>query len=353
MVEGTSTIPTAPAIGTGSGGHAAGGIGFVPPKKPSSANGRGGSASGSSTKTGAKSGRRKRSHGSGDDGEEGPEGQDDEDIEDYNALGVDGGDDELGNSASSAFTRQPVASGSNNQAGGRGSVGPGGVILPNTIDPITGQLRRQTEVPAVEDDPSVRPYGCNYCFLDRTVDPSIRAYWEQQERMNDGYKVSWRTVKELREHNQSQHRERTERMKEHEQMLKDEGNISNGKGPDLPFRCALEPCGKTFKSLAGLRFHFQNASANGHFFVSVEKDHKTGEERALKKFKQDIQPNGRELSCPVDRCPKRFKQSAGLAYHLSHTPNHEVTEAMVATFENTLQSKTRWWFRKLGLEFAR
>lgn len=143
----------------------------------------------------------------------------------------------------------------------------------------------------------------------------------------------------------------------------------------LPRNAYQVPFARFLESLAGLRFHFQNASANGHFFVTLEKDQKTGEERAMKKFKQDIQPNGRELSCPVDRCPKRFKQSAGtsfgflsfpfcrnradprapllgLAYHLSHTPNHEITEALVSTFENTLQSKTRWWFRKLGLEFA-
>jgi len=71
------------------------------------------------------------------------------------------------------------------------------------------------------------------------------------------------------------------------------------------------------ESLAGLRFHFQNASANGHFLVTMEKDTKTGEERPTKKFKSDVQPTGRELSCPVDRCPKRFKQSAGSCLSLT------------------------------------
>ena len=42
---------------------------------------------------------------------------------------------------------------------------------------------------------------------------------------------------------------------------------------------------------------------------------------------------------------------AGLAYHLSHTPNHPITEAMLATFEPTLQSKTRWWFGRLNKPF--
>ncbi|GAA5879652.1 hypothetical protein JCM16303_004119 [Sporobolomyces ruberrimus] len=314
--------------------------GFVPPRSGNSNNdGRAGSIS--SSNGGRKRGYPGRGGGEGENND-----QDDDEFVDEEGGGGGGGEDGGGG----AFTRQPVASTSSQTEGGDPSK-PTSIILPNSIDPVTGQLRRQTEVPAVEDDPSVRPYGCNYCYLDRTVDPAIRSYWEQQEALHDGYKVSWRTVKELREHNQREHKERTEKLKEHEQMMKDEG-ATNGKGPDLPYRCALEPCGKTFKSLAGLRFHFQNASANGHFFVTLEKDQKTGEERAMKKFKQDIQPNGRELSCPVDRCPKRFKQSAGLAYHLSHTPNHEITEALVSTFENTLQSKTRWWFRKLGLEFA-
>ncbi|GAA5930382.1 uncharacterized protein JCM15063_004791 [Sporobolomyces koalae] len=273
--------------------------------------------------------------------------EDDDDVEE----GEEEGEDPI----PTAFTTEPVASSSNASASMPLSLSNSqmkslrGTIVPNMICPRTGQLRRQTEVPAVEDDPSVRPYGCNYCYLDRTVDDDTWAYWKEQEAVHDDMKIGWRTVKELREHNNAFHKERTDLMKELEQHVRE---TAAGKGPDLPFRCALEPCGKTFKSLAGLRFHFQNASANGHFFLTIEKDQHTGLERPTKKFKQDIQPNGRELTCPVERCPKRFKQSAGLAYHLSHTPNHEITEALVSSFENTLQSKTRWWFKKLGLAFA-
>jgi hypothetical protein len=43
---------------------------------------------------------------------------------------------------------------------------------------------------------------------------------------------------------------------------------------------------------------------------------------------------------------------AGLAYHLSHTPNHTVSEAMLETFEATLASKTKWWYNRLGKSFA-
>lgn len=209
--------------------------GFVPPRSGNSNNdGRAGSISSSN-------GGRKRGYpGGGEEGENND--QDDDEFVDEEGGGGGGGEDGGGG----AFTRQPVASTSSQTEGGDPSK-PTSIILPNSIDPVTGQLRRQTEVPAVEDDPSVRPYGCNYCYLDRTVDPAIRSYWEQQEALHDGYKVSWRTVKELREHNQREHKERTEKLKEHEQMMKDEG-ATNGKGPDLPYRCALEPCGKTFST---------------------------------------------------------------------------------------------------------
>ncbi|GAA5828418.1 hypothetical protein JCM3770_004693 [Rhodotorula araucariae] len=210
------------------------------------------------------------------------------------------------------------------------------------VDPVTGYPRRQTEIPAVEDDPSIRPYGCNWCRLDGAKGKARAAQVDEDDDDDASGETSWRTIKELREHAQRSHKERAARAKQDD----DEAVMM-----EMPFCCALDPCGKTFKSLAGLRFHFQNASANGHFFVQLERDAATGEERATKKFKQEVKPSGRELQCPVGRCPKRFKQSAGLAYHLSHTPNHPITEAMLATFEPTLQSKTRWWFGRLNKQF--
>lgn len=38
----------------------------------------------------------------------------------------------------------------------------------------------------------------------------------------------------------------------------------------------------------------------------------------------------------------------GLAYHLAHTAGHDMTEEMVSGFAATLQSKTRWWYAKMG-----
>ncbi|GAA5834593.1 hypothetical protein JCM5353_004614 [Sporobolomyces roseus] len=337
-----------------SGGAGGGSGGFVKPRRAGSSGGGGGGGemNGSISSTTGGGGGRKRSYSANspvpaaEATEERERNEGSEDPEEDDLVGGGG----FGQSAQASTSTSSGA-----QLGGPGGPGGGKLILPNSIDPVTGYPRRQTEVPAVEDDPSVRPYGCNYCFLDRTKDASTRAYWSSRGKpLAENELRSWRTVKELREHSAREHRDRQDAIKDYEAELNENPELEkNGKGPEQPFRCALEPCGKTFKSLAGLRFHFQNASANGHFLVTMEKDTKTGEERPTKKFKSDVQPTGRELTCPVDRCPKRFKQSAGLAYHLSHTPNHPITEEDLSMFEATLQSKTRWWFRKLGLQFAK
>ncbi|KAI5475072.1 hypothetical protein MNV49_001948 [Pseudohyphozyma bogoriensis] len=151
---------------------------------------------------------------------------------------------------------------------------------------------------------------------------------EETAESGDG-ETAFRTIRELREH-----------CAVHKRQGVDPGS-------ETPFRCALDPCGKTFKSAAGLLWHFTNASA-GHFFVSLEE----GEDRPTKKFKKVIEANGRSEMCPVKGCKKGFKQAAGLAYHLTHAPNHvnQVNETMVSKFGPKLTSKTRWWFTRLGKE---
>ncbi|KAK4055831.1 myb-like DNA-binding protein bas1 [Microbotryomycetes sp. JL221] len=213
----------------------------------------------------------------------------------------------------------------------------------NLLD-SNGNVRLRTDVPAIEDDPNVRPYGCNYpeCPA-RLVELGLST--KALPRSGPNSASSWRTIRQLKEH-----------VAEHTKQLLDAG--------EFPFRCALDPCGKTFKSLAGIRFHFQNASANGHFFVSFEE----GEDRPSKKFKTSVVSNERTEHCPIVGCTKSFKQAAGtfyviddpsappltlgtstgLAYHLAHTVDHDVTETMLATFGATLQSKTRWWYAKMG-----
>ncbi|KAK4046825.1 myb-like DNA-binding protein bas1 [Microbotryomycetes sp. JL201] len=196
----------------------------------------------------------------------------------------------------------------------------------NLVD-ADGKVRRRVDVPAIEDDPNVRPYGCNYPECPARL-YELGLSTEPVPRTGPESSSSWRTVRELREH------------------AADHAHMDGG---EFPFRCALDPCGKLFKSIAGLRFHFQNASANGHFFVSLE----DGEERPSKKFKTTVSTNERTEKCPIEGCTKAFKQAAGLAYHLAHTPDHDVTENMLSTFGATLQSKTRWWYAKMGKTIGR
>ena len=89
-------------------------------------------------------------------------------------------------------------------------------------EPIT---RKRTEIPAVEDDPSIKPYGCCYppCFDDRTgmVESGV-------PRKVTPWETNFRTIKELREHVAAKHK-------------------SGKPVVETPFRCALDPCGKTFK----------------------------------------------------------------------------------------------------------
>ncbi|SCV70517.1 BQ2448_1911 [Microbotryum intermedium] len=211
----------------------------------------------------------------------------------------------------------------------------------------SSRKRGGSEVPAVEDDPTIRPYACNWpqCPVRlRSLDqrsPSRSGSSSAAGPGDDDFstppsdEIRFRTIRELREHCAEHTRDGLE-------------------GGETPFRCALYPCDETFKSLAGLRFHFQNASANGHFFVSCgdEEPTTTEEVPAPKKFKLCVQPSGKSEKCPIRGCAKAFRQPAGLSYHLAHTPNHDVSESMLASFSGTLQSKTKWWFAKVGRTFV-
>ncbi|SCZ87575.1 BZ3500_MvSof-1268-A1-R1_Chr2-2g05041 [Microbotryum saponariae] len=211
----------------------------------------------------------------------------------------------------------------------------------------SSRKRGGSEVPAVEDDLTIRPYACNWpqCparlrSLDqrsssRSGSSSTSVPIEDDLSTPPSEDVRFRTIRELREHCAEHTRDGLE-------------------GGETPFRCALYPCDKTFKSLAGLRFHFQNASTNGHFFVSCEDEEPatTEEVPPPKKFKLCVQPSGRSEKCPIRGCAKAFRQPAGLSYHLAHTPNHDVSESMFASFSGTLQSKTKWWFAKVGRTFV-
>lgn len=109
--------------------------------------------------------------------------------------------------------------------------------------------RRRSEIPAVEHDHTITPYGCNYpdCLasalrvagLDSPPRPRNRGKARaaavvnvnKRPRQHFGEEpvTSFRTIKELREHCAA-HRKANDWI-----------------GNQHPFRCSLDPCGKTFK----------------------------------------------------------------------------------------------------------
>lgn len=157
-------------------------------------------------------------------------------------------------SASASSSAAAGPSGSGGGGGSRKRHSPGADAVPSavsgpgaSIDPLTGYPRRQTEIPAVEDDPSIKPYGCNWCRLDRAEarKGKRRAVAADDEHGADddedvgADETSWRTIKELREHAQRAHKERAAKAKQDD----DEAVMM-----EMPFCCALDPCGKTFSA---------------------------------------------------------------------------------------------------------
>lgn len=118
-----------------------------------------------------------------------------------------------------------------------------------------GAPRKRTEIPAVEDDPSVKPYGCAFpsCLarLESGRDPYGPVVIGAGRNSMTFVGESWfRTVKELREHCW---------------IHKKAGEVPG----ETPFRCALDPCGKSFKVRSfGSSFSFAGAQ-DPDFFSSL------------------------------------------------------------------------------------
>jgi hypothetical protein len=93
-----------------------------------------------------------------------------------------------------------------------------------------GAPRKRTEIPAVEDDPSIKPYGCNYATCPARIKAKrgVKKEEDDDDDEDEVEETSFRTIRELREH-----------CAVHKKVGMD--------GGDTPFRCALDPCGKTFK----------------------------------------------------------------------------------------------------------
>ncbi|KAG1754981.1 uncharacterized protein EDB91DRAFT_1276784 [Suillus paluster] len=154
---------------------------------------------------------------------------------------------------------------------------------------IQTPLRLSSDLPATHD-PSIKPYACGHesCWPS-TAANSLACYT---------------TSRGLSDHNKSAHPEDA--------------------GGERPYRCGLEGCGKTWKSINGLQYHLQISKAHfqhaivstfvtsyidGLSVPSVEVSSSTGEGDDKTK---------KQYSCPHHGCPNRYKQLSGLRYHLTH-----------------------------------
>ncbi|KAH0838554.1 hypothetical protein J3R83DRAFT_6874 [Lanmaoa asiatica] len=152
-------------------------------------------------------------------------------------------------------------------------------------------LRLSSDLPATPD-PSIKPYACGH-----------ESCWPSNAASS---RACYCTSRGLSDHNKTAHPEDS--------------------GGDRPYRCGLEGCGKSWKSINGLQYHLQISKAHFQHAItssivssyisglavpaSVEASTATsgeGEDKAKKQYK-----------CPHENCPNRYKQLSGLRYHLAH-----------------------------------
>ncbi|KAG0703172.1 hypothetical protein DFH29DRAFT_803840 [Suillus ampliporus] len=150
-------------------------------------------------------------------------------------------------------------------------------------------LRLSSDLPAT-NDPSIKPYACGH-----------ESCWPVTAASS---LVCYTTSRGLSDHNKSAHPEDA--------------------GGERPYRCGLEGCGKSWKSINGLQYHLQISKAHfqhaivstfvtsyidGLTVPSVEVSSSTGEGDDKTK---------KQYSCPHQGCTNRYKQLSGLRYHLTH-----------------------------------
>jgi len=125
--------------------------------------------------------------------------------------------------------------------------------------------------------------------------------------------VSFATSKELSDHSKSDHNE--------------------SMGGSTPYRCALDRCGKGWKSINGLQYHLQVSKA--HFSQALIDQYSQHQKRKQQRPENSSSPSGDDVlaedqgakrkkhPCPHDGCPNIYRQKSGLRYHLSH--GHQIT----------------------------
>ncbi|PBK76948.1 hypothetical protein ARMSODRAFT_948809 [Armillaria solidipes] len=131
---------------------------------------------------------------------------------------------------------------------------------------------RVSSVRPAASDPNILPYACGY-----------RGCWPRER---------FATSRELLYHSKTH---------EHEDEESDDGT-------DRIFRCALEGCGKSWKTINGLQYHLQVSPA--HFTKALSSK--------LQASASTTTNESESFRCPKPGCHKAYKQHGGLRYHLKH-----------------------------------
>lgn len=152
---------------------------------------------------------------------------------------------------------------------------------------IHAPLRLSSDLPAT-NDPSIKPYACGH-----------ESCWPVAAASSLACFI---TSRGLSDHNKCSHPEDS--------------------GGERPYRCGLDGCGKSWKSINGLQYHLQISKA--HFQHAIVSTFVTSYIDGLTVPPAEVSPGEsddktkKQYSCPHQGCPNRYKQLSGLRYHLTH-----------------------------------
>lgn len=144
-----------------------------------------------------------------------------------------------------------------------------------------GETRLSSIMPVTSDD-SVRAYACGH-----------PACWPAGESSS---RACFRTSKELFDHNRNAHRDETERS----------------------YRCGLQGCQKSWKSLNGLQYHLQVSTEHFRSALSSRFSAQSSSRTNSSGTVSDPEDPQRTFACKHPECFKTYKHASGLRYHLKH-----------------------------------
>lgn len=179
----------------------------------------------------------------------------------------------------------------------------------NQEDPSTSSLRpkQRTRTPATRKRPDSQAPLRLSSDLPATSDPSIKPYACGHESCWPANALTshacYSTSRSLSDHNKAAH--------------------PDDVGSDRPYRCGLEGCGKSWKSINGLQYHLQISKA--HFQHAITSTYLTPYMEGLSvpasveaSTSGQTEAKKKQYACPHENCPNRYKQLSGLRYHLAH-----------------------------------